>query len=212
MVAYGCLLKICFQQVFKVEQKDYTFAIIKITININMENIVFIAKSLDGYIADKYGGLDWLHAIPNPENIDMGYNKLIERVDAIVMGRNTFEMVCGFDIPWPYTVPVFVLSTTLNSIPEKLSSKVELINGSPSEITKQLEEKGYNSIYIDGGKTIQSFLQDDLIDELIISTIPTLLGGGSSLFGDLKKPIEFKHINSEVYLNAIVQDTYKRVK
>jgi dihydrofolate reductase len=84
------------------------------------KNLVFIAKSLDGYIADKDGGIDWLHSIPNPDQIDMGYNKFIDRIDAIVMGRKTYETVCGFDIPWPYTKPVFVVSNTLKEVPEKL--------------------------------------------------------------------------------------------
>ena len=81
------------------------------------KNRVFIATSLDGFIADQNGAIDWLHSIPNPEQIDMGYTDFIGGVDAIVMGRNTFEVVCGFDIDWPYEVPVFVLSRTLNTRP-----------------------------------------------------------------------------------------------
>ena len=66
------------------------------------KNSVFIATSLDGYIADKNGGIDWLHSIPNPDNIDMGYENFISKIDALVMGRVTFETVCGFDMDWPY--------------------------------------------------------------------------------------------------------------
>ena len=76
-------------------------------------NKVFIATSLDGHIADKNGEIDWLHAIPNPDNIDMGYQDFITQIDAIVMGRNTFETVCNFDMDWPYEMPVFVLSNTV---------------------------------------------------------------------------------------------------
>ncbi|SHJ20520.1 dihydrofolate reductase family protein [Aquimarina spongiae] len=76
-------------------------------------NKVFIATSLDGYIADKDGGIDWLHAIPNPDNIDMRYNEFTSQIDALVMGRTTFETVCGFDIDWPYSKKVFVLSNSL---------------------------------------------------------------------------------------------------
>jgi dihydrofolate reductase len=75
-----------------------------------MSNIVFIATSIDGYIADKDGGLDWLHATPNPDNHDLGYADLMSRIDALVMGRKTFDTVCGFDCDWPYSKPVFVLS------------------------------------------------------------------------------------------------------
>lgn len=175
-----------------------------------IKNIVFIAKSLDGYIADKNGGLDWLNSIPNPDNIDMGYNKFIERADAIVMGRNTFETVCGFDIDWPYTVPVFVLSNSLSEIKTGYKDKAELVKGTLSKVLEYLNAKGYLSLYIDGGKTIQSFLSEDFIDEMIITTIPILLGGGYPLFGTLEKELEFEHIKSEVFLKTIVQDTYQR--
>jgi dihydrofolate reductase len=89
-------------------------------------NIAFIATSLDGYIADKNGGLDWLHSIPNPDQNDMGYELFIKHIDALVMGRTTFETVCNFDIDWPYSKPVFVLSRTLEMIPEKYKDKAAL--------------------------------------------------------------------------------------
>jgi dihydrofolate reductase len=175
-------------------------------------NIVFIAQSLDGYIADKEGGLDWLNSIPNPENIDMGYGNFIEGIDAIVMGRNTFETVCNFDIDWPYEKPVFVVSKTLQMLEEPFNKKAELINGSIPEILTTLNQRGYNRLYIDGGKTIQSFLKEDLIDELIITTIPILLGGGSRLFMELPKQQKFEHIGTKVFLNEIVQSHYRRKK
>lgn len=174
------------------------------------ENIVFIGTSLDGYIADKNGGIDWLNSIPNPEKDDMGFNAFNERIDGIIMGRNTYEMVCSFDIDWPYQVPVFVLSTTLTSVPEKLKDKVELVKGSLTEVLKSIHDKGHDSLYIDGGSTIQSFLKEDLIDELIISKIPVLLGGGIPLFGEHASPLSFNHVKSEVFVNQIVQDTYRR--
>ena len=174
------------------------------------KNIVFIAKSLDGYIAGKDGDLDWLHSIPNPEGVDMGYNRLMEEVDAIVMGRTTFDTVLGFGIDWPYIKHVFVLSNTLKEVPKNLEGKVSLLKGSPQQILDQIHERGYHSLYIDGGRTVQHFLQDDLIDELRITTIPIILGGGFPLFGDLASPMEFEHIESHVYLNQIVQDHYRR--
>ena len=174
------------------------------------KNIVFIAKSLDGYIAGKDGDLDWLHSIPNPEGVDMGYNRLMEEVDAIVMGRTTFDTVLGFGIDWPYIKHVFVLSNTLKEVPKNLEGKVSLLKGSPQQILDQIHERGYHSLYIDGGRTVQNFLQEDLIDELRITTIPIILGGGFPLFGDLASPMEFEHIESHVYLNQIVQDHYRR--
>ncbi len=174
------------------------------------KNIVFIAKSLDGYIAGKDGDLDWLHSIPNPEGIDMGYNRLMEEVDAIVMGRTTFDTVLGFGIDWPYTKHVFVLSNTLKEVPANLEGKVSLLKGSSQQILNQIYERGYHCLYIDGGRTVQHFLQDDLIDELRITTIPILLGGGFPLFGDLASPMEFEHVESMVFLDQIVQDHYRR--
>ena len=176
------------------------------------KNIVFIAKSIDGYIADKNGGIDWLNSTPNTNQIDMGFGKFMSSIDAIVMGRTTFEMVCSFDISWPYTVPVFVLSTTLKKVPEKYAKNVELIKGTLKKVLAKIHSKGFSKLYIDGGKTIQSFLKEDLIDEMTITTMPILLGGGFSLFGDLEKPLEFEHIESQVFLDAVVQDTYRRKK
>ena len=175
-----------------------------------MSNIVFIATSLDGYIADKDGGLDWLHSIPNPENLDMGWVDLIDRIDALVMGRKTFDTVCSFDCDWPYSKPVFVLSNSMKSIPEGYEGKAEPIKGSLSEVIEAIHQKGYKHLYIDGGVTVQSFLKEDLIDEMIITVIPILLGGGAPLFGELPKQIEFERLKTEVFLNAIVQNHYIR--
>ncbi|WP_430813467.1 dihydrofolate reductase family protein [Carboxylicivirga sp. RSCT41] len=173
-------------------------------------NKVFIATSLDGYIADKNGGLDWLFSIPNPDQVDMGYVPFMNETDAIVMGRVTFETVCGFDCPWPYTKPVFVLSSSLKSVHDDYKDKVELVNGSLSEVLESINAKGYMRLYIDGGTTIQSFLKEDLIDDLIITTIPVLLGGGSPLFGDLAKPLNFEFVSSKVYLEKVSQVRYQR--
>ena len=177
-----------------------------------MSNTVYIATSLDGYIADKYGGLDWLHSIPNPDNLDMGWLNFIGRIDALVMGRKTFEKVCSFDCEWPYSKPVFILSNSLESIPERYEGKAEPIKGSLSKVIEKIHQRGYKHLYIDGGATVQSFLKEDLIDEIIITIIPILLGGGTLLFGELSEQIEFEHVKTEVFLNAIVQNHYRREK
>ena len=176
------------------------------------ENKVFIARSMDGYIADSQGGLDWLNIIPNPDHKDLGYESFMKEVDAIVMGRRTFQTVSSFDMKWPYSVPVFVLSSSPDIIPEDLQAKVELLNGTTGEILEQINQKGYMRLYIDGGLTIQRFLKEDLIDEIIITTIPILLGGGVSLFGELPEALEFEHVKSDLYLDALVQDRYKRIR
>jgi len=175
-----------------------------------MSNSVFIATSLDGYIADRNDGLDWLQSIPNPDNLDFGWSDFMDRIDALVMGRKTFEKVCSFDCDWPYTKPVFVLSNSLTSLPEEYEGKVELINGSLSGVLEAIHQKGYTRLYIDGGVTVQNFLKEDLIDEMIITLIPILLGGGAPLFGELPEHMEFEHVNTEVMLDAMVQSHYRR--
>ena len=175
-----------------------------------MSNIVFIATSLDGYIADQHGNIDWLHAIPNPDGNDMGFGVLMDRVDAVVMGRNTFDIVMSFGCDWPYTKPVCVLSNTMTSVPEGYEDKVFLMKGDVSDILPALHDKGFHHLYIDGGVTVQHFLQADMIDELIITTIPVLLGGGSPLFGELASPLHFGLKKSETFLNAIVQNHFVR--
>lgn len=175
-----------------------------------MSNHIYIAKSLDGYIADKNEGLEWLFTIPNPEDSDLGFLKFIDSVDAIVMGRKTFETVCSFGGEWPYPKPTFVLSTTLTCVPPDHAGHAEVINGSPKEIVSTLNKRGFNELYIDGGATIQSFLREDMIDEMIISTIPVLLGGGTSLFGDLVNHQEYRHLGTEILIEEIVQSHYRK--
>lgn len=176
------------------------------------KNYVFIATSLDGYIADKNGSIDWLHSIPNPDNDDMGYLEFTKGIDALVMGRKTFETVLGFDIDWPYNKPVFVLSNKLKEIPETHIDKAYLVNGTLKEILDLIHDMGFNRLYIDGGTTIRNFLKADLIDEMVLTTIPVLLGGGSSLFGELPGELRFELIETKTFLNQITQSHYKRIR
>ena len=154
--------------------------------------------------------LDWLSYVPIPEGDDLGFAEFIGRVDAIVMGRLTFETVVGFGAGWPYPVPGLVLSSTLSSAPQDFADHVEIVNGTPHEIIELAKEKGFENLYIDGGKTIQNFLREDLIDELIISQIPLLLGGGDRLFGELDHRANFELIKTEILLNQIVKSRYRR--
>ncbi|WP_193014443.1 MULTISPECIES: dihydrofolate reductase family protein [Gammaproteobacteria] len=174
-----------------------------------MNIIVYIATSLDGYIADKQGNIEWLTNIENPENSDFGFTDFLSEIDAIVMGRITFETIMGFDIKWPYSQPVFVLSDTLKKLPLSLPSNVNILSGSTSEIVKTLKFNNYNRVYIDGGKTVQSFIGEGLVDELIITKVPILLGSGIPLFTSNNNKIEFTHYKTEVYLNSLVKSHYK---
>lgn len=174
------------------------------------KNSVFIAQSIDGYIAGPNGEIDWLDLIPNPDGDDLGYFDFTAHIDALVMGRNTFETVLGFDVDWPYTKPVFVLSNSLSRIPETHKDKAFLVKGTLTQVLTTIHNKGFKRLYIDGGSTIQSFLKEDLIDELIITTIPIVLGGGTPLFSELENRLVFDFVGSKIGLNALVQSHYKR--
>lgn len=173
-------------------------------------NRVFIATSLDGYIADVEGRVDFLDTFPMPDGDQMGYDLLMNAIDAILMGRKSFETVLGFGIDWPYTKPVFVWSETLQSVPEGLASKVVLVRGTARDVRSAIREKGFEHLYVDGGKTIQSFLAEDLIDHMTITTIPVLLGGGVSLFGSIDHMLAFRCVESKVYENGVVQNEFER--
>ncbi len=174
------------------------------------KNSVYIATSLDGRIADRNDGIAWLDAIPIPEGEDMGYYAFTNEIDALVMGRNTFETVLGFDVEWPYQKPVYVLSNQLKEIPESHQGKAFLVNGTLTEVLEQIHSQGHTRLYIDGGSTIQSFLKEDLIDEMIITTFPIVLGGGPSLFGEFPKELQFELVESKVFFGQLVQNHFVR--
>jgi len=176
-----------------------------------MKNYVYIATSLDGYIADVEEKLDWL---PNPTeeiNLEINYPEFVNSIDAIVMGKNTFNIVYSFGGDWPYPKPVFVVSNSLKEVPEKYEGKIQLLNGSVEGILKEVHSQGYKNLYIDGGVNIQNFLKEDLIDEIIITTIPVLLGDGKPLFSKLSNRLDFKCISAKVD-NGIVQNHFVRRK
>jgi dihydrofolate reductase len=126
------------------------------------------------------------------------------------MGRTTYETVLGFGGDWPYSKPVFVLSTTLTEVPEHLNGKVNFLSGAPAGITKALNDQGYNSLYIDGGAVVQSFLNAGLIDRMFITRVHTVLGGGTSLFENVQGPLKFTHIQTKSLGDAATMSEYER--
>jgi dihydrofolate reductase len=172
---------------------------------------VFIAASVDGFIARENGGLDWLPveegALP-AEGEDYGYRALMETVDVIVMGRNSFETVRAFPT-WPYgDTAVVVLTHRPLDIPEALAFTVQAMAGSPAEIVARLQAHGRHHAYVDGGNVIQSFLAAGLIQRVIITRVPVLLGSGIPLFGKLPHDVLFRHLSTEAYPNGLVQSRY----
>jgi dihydrofolate reductase len=169
-----------------------------------MKASVFIATSIDGFIARPDGALDWLPADAEPH----GYDEFIATVDALVIGRGTFDTVMTFDA-WPYgTKPVIVLSTTLSTVTVPEGAVCELMAGTPHEIVDRLERRGMGHLYIDGGVTIQRFLRAGLIQRLTITRIPVLLGSGIPLFGALPLDVRLQHVATRSYPSGLVQSEY----
>jgi len=171
---------------------------------------VFIATSLDGYIARSGGELDWLDTANKavPESEDCGYHGFMESVDTLVMGRKTYEQVLSFG-PWPYNKPVIVLSRNKLNIPDELTPTVFHSSESPKELCERLTKEGVKRLYIDGGNTIQRFLVDGLITDITITVIPVLLGSGIRLFDDAGKDIYLKHVETKSYNFGYVRSTYE---
>jgi dihydrofolate reductase len=170
-----------------------------------MKASVFVGTSLDGFIARADGSLDFL---PPGGGEPHGYDEFVATVDALVIGRNTFETVLKFP-SWPYgDKSVFVLSTrTLGPLPHGVF--VERLSGAPAEIVSQLSARGVGHIYVDGGITIQRFLQAGLIQRLIITRVPVLIGGGIPLFGITQRDIPLKHVATRQYASGLVQSEYE---
>lgn len=172
---------------------------------------VFIATSLDGFIARPDGGLDWLNAANSvvPPGEDCGYDAFMSTVDTLVMGRNTFEQVLTFG-EWPYgSTPVVVMSHSAAPLPPNMPETVTSSRESPTDLVARLSAHGKRHLYIDGGLTVQSFLAEGLIDELIITMIPVLLGTGKPLFGPLSADIKVSHVSTHVYEFGFVQHKYR---
>ena len=173
-----------------------------------MKTIVYVGTSLDGFIARTDGEFDWLSQFANDEAI-RAYEELIQRIDAIVIGRGTYEKVLTFP-SWPYEKQVFVLSTSITEAPAGIRKKVTILSMDPAALLSYLSAMGYSNIYVDGGKVIQAFLKADLVNELIISKAPMLIGSGIPLFGYLDQDLEFRHIRTDVCSNGLVRSYYER--
>lgn len=171
---------------------------------------MFIATSLDGFIAREDGSIDWLTEISKKMNGSGGYEEFIHTVDVIVMGRSSYEKVVSFGIEWPYKdKEVIVLSRSKVEIPEAFATqKISYSSETPEQLCQRLSRSGAKKLYIDGGVTIQGFLNAGKIDDITITLIPVLLGSGKPLFGSLHKDIVLQHVKTTTYHGGFVQVTY----
>lgn len=181
-----------------------------------MKCSVYIATSVDGFIAKLGGNVDWLHTSGDLEadmgTEDMGFQAFMDSVDCMIMGRKCMEMISNMNLTpeqWFYgDLRIVVLSNTIKEAPDNLKGKIEMYSGDINSLVATLEKEGFKHAYIDGGKTIQSFINLQMIDEIIITKVPVLLGEGIPLFGKTLKDIKLEKAKASVFANDFVQVKY----
>lgn len=176
-----------------------------------MKFTVYIATSIDGFIAKENGDIDWLMDADYTIDVeDYGFADFFKSISCLVMGANTFKKVLSFP-EWPYEGKrVVVYSNSISEIPTHLKGKVDLFSGSLTQLIDKLADEGETNLYIDGGKLIQSFVYAGYIDTLILTTIPVLLGKGIPLFGPLKSDLKLQHISTKTFESGLVQTEYQK--
>lgn len=174
-----------------------------------MKASVFVGISVDGFMARKNGEVDFLPEDPEPH----GFSEFYASVDALVIGRRTFEWVLNYALThgeWAYgTKRVVALSSTPLDFSAVRGGKVEQMAGDPAEIVAKLEASGVGHAYIDGGETIQRFLRAGLIQRLTITRVPVLIGEGIPLFGTLPQDLRLRHVATEHYASGLVKTEYE---
>jgi len=164
---------------------------------------VFIATSLDGFIARPDGGLDWLDRFHDE---DHGYQSFFASVDALVIGRGTYDTVLGFS-SWPYAGKRVIVCT---SRPANPSRGEELWSGSPRTLAERLDREGVRRVYLDGGALIRSFLREGLVDELTVDVVPLVLGAGRPLFASGLPEVPLRLLGTTAFPSGLVQLRYVR--
>jgi dihydrofolate reductase len=180
--------------------------------NASFTGSVFLGMSVDGFIARLDGDLSWLvgdsevgTAPDDGAGGDFGFSEFVSGIDALVMGRNTYDVIAPMD-EWPYQgKPVHVLSTTLAPGADPRI----VVHRSFEEAVAALEAAGYRRVYVDGGRTVHAFLTAGLISDLTLSRVPVLIGTGHTPFGALPADVALEHRHTEVFPGGMVQTTYR---
>lgn len=167
---------------------------------------IYIAISIDGYIARKDGGLDWLDRVGGFDE-DYGFKKLLDSIDALIIGRKTYEVATTVQDPYPGK-RVVVLSNSLNFV----RNDMELYRGNLDDLLIKLHKDGIKHIWIDGGMTISQFLSSQMVDTMTLSIIPVILGSGIPLFNVINTEIPCRAISSQTYSSGLVQLRYEIVQ
>lgn len=171
---------------------------------------LYIASTIDGYIAREDGSLDWLHALPNPDHLDYGYADFIAGVDTVVMGRSTYEEILGFGVERPYgDCTTYVLTSRDDYVAQ--TPHTQIVHKLTDERIQQIRAHSTQNIRIvGGGKLITACLDHGAIDEMIISLIPIVLGSGIPLFPGSPTQTNFGLIHTESFSTGVVNLTYQR--
>jgi dihydrofolate reductase len=166
---------------------------------------VFIAASLDGFIARRDGGIDWLSIVETPGE-DYGYARFFDGVGALILGRGTYDKVLGFPA-WPYGDKPCVVFT--HRPPPAARNRERFHAGAPGPLLAELHEAGIRRVYVDGGALIRAFLREDLIDDITLSIVPVMLGDGIPLFGDGVPERRLRLAGSQAFASGLVQLRYE---
>ena len=182
-----------------------------------MKFSVYMAMSLDGFIATEDGGVDWLQqtgdqSVDMSEFGDLGFGEFIVTVDAMIMGRHTMDVIANMNLTpeqWPYgDVPIYVMSTTLSELPKHMPDSVKL-RSSLDELIKELTELQVQHVYVDGGKIINTCLDKKLITSLQLTQLPIILGKGIRLFSERTQPINLTKLSTKTYPNNFLTVSYQ---
>ena len=173
--------------------------------------VLFTATTLDGFIARPDGNLDWLIEFPNPDKLDYGYSDFLLGVGAIIMGKNTYNEILSFGVVWPYSgINSYVVASDPKF--EIKSPDTFLVNEGLTNLVETLkQEKGKDIWLVGGGKLITSFLNHQLIDRMVLTIIPTIIGDGIRLFPDKPKETSWALTECTPFKTGIVNLIYDRI-
>jgi dihydrofolate reductase len=171
----------------------------------------YMGMSVDGFIARRDGGLDFLEVNDGSEGGQgFTFEAFMAGIDALVMGRRTFEVVRGFG-KWPYDKPVVVLSRS-GVDTSWAPPSVSVMSGEPAAVVAALAGRGWRDLYVDGGETVMAFLRAGLVDRLVITRVPVLVGQGIPLFGSLLRDVRLRHVRTDTMAGGLVQTQYEVVR